>query len=123
METRPLMSFLLRFDLDRLGPAEETVPLPERIVSGDPRHLTWNLESLPDGAQFAGIWESSLGAWRVDYEEWEFCTLLAGVSILHEDGEPPVRLEAGDTFILRPGFKGIWEVVETTRKLYVIRLI
>ncbi len=85
-ETAP-MSFLLRFDPDHLGPPEETAPLPERIVSGDPRHLTWNFETLPDGALFAGIWESSPGAWRVDYEEWEFCSLLSGVSILHEDGE------------------------------------
>jgi uncharacterized protein len=33
-----------------------------------------------------------------------------------------MKLRAGDTFILRPGFKGSWEVVETTRKAYVIRL-
>ena len=117
------MSFLLRFDTETLGTPEETAPPPERIVSGDPRHLTWNAETLPDNALFAGIWQSTPGAWRVDYEEWEFCTLLEGVSILHEDGKDPIRLQAGDTFVLRPGFQGIWEVVETTRKLYVIRLI
>ncbi|MCJ8142362.1 cupin domain-containing protein [Ancylobacter sp. A5.8] len=117
------MSFLLPIDLATLGAPEETAPPPDRIVSGDPRHLTWNAETLPDGALFAGIWESSPGAWRVDYEEWEFCTLTAGISILHEDGEAPVTLKAGDTFVIRPGFKGVWEVVETTRKLYVIRLI
>ncbi|QFR32885.1 cupin domain-containing protein [Ancylobacter sp. TS-1] len=117
------MSFLLSFDPADLGPPEETVPLPERIVSGEPRHLTWNFETLPDGALFAGIWESSPGAWRVDYEEWEFCSITEGVSILHEDGKEPVRVKAGDSFAIRPGFKGIWEVVETTRKLYVIRLI
>ncbi len=117
------MSFLLRFDPANLGTPEETAPLPERIVAGDPRHLTWNLETLPDNALFAGVWESSVGSWRVDYEEWEFCSLLSGVSILHEDGAAPVRLSAGDSFVIRPGFKGVWEVVETTRKLYVIRLI
>ena len=30
--------------------------------------------------------------------------------------------EAGVSFDIRPGFKGTWEVVETTRKEYVIRL-
>jgi hypothetical protein len=114
---------LLPFDLDALGAPEETVPLPERIVAGEPRHLTWNFEALPDGALFAGVWESSPGAWQVDYEEWEFCSFLTGVSILHEDGKEPVTLRAGDSFVIRPGFKGVWEVVETTRKLYVIRLI
>lgn len=117
------MSFLLRFDPADLGLPEEGAPLPERIVSGDPRQRTWNLETLPDGALFAGVWESTPGAWKVDYEEWEFCTLTEGVSVLHEEGKAPVRLEAGDSFVLRPGFKGIWEVVETTRKLYVVRLI
>lgn len=117
------MSFLLRFNPDDLGSPEETAPLPERLVSGNPQHRTWNLETLPDNALFAGVWESTPGAWRVDYEEWEFCSLLSGVSILHEDGAAPVRLSAGDSFVIRPGFKGVWEVVETTRKHYVIRLI
>jgi hypothetical protein len=31
-----------------------------------------------------------------------------------------VHLRAGDRMILRPGFKGTWEVIETTRKDYVI---
>ncbi|MFK8250597.1 cupin domain-containing protein [Ancylobacter terrae] len=115
-------SHLLRFDADTLGVPDESAPAPEKIVAGDPRHLTWNVESLFDDTLFAGIWQSTPGAWRVDYEEWEFCSLLEGVSVLHEDGKPPVRLEAGDSFTLRPGFKGVWEVVETTRKLYVIRL-
>ena len=117
------MSFLLSFDPATLGAPEETAPPADRLLSGDPRHRTWNAETLPDGALFAGIWESTPGAWRVDYEEWEFCSILEGVSMLHEDGEAPVTVKAGDTFALRPGFKGVWEVVETTRKHYVIRLI
>ncbi len=39
-----------------------------------------------------------------------------------EDGGDPIHLKAGDRLILRPGFKGTWEVLETTRKDYVIRL-
>jgi uncharacterized cupin superfamily protein len=34
----------------------------------------------------------------------------------------PRRLSAGDCFVIEPGFTGIWEVVETTTKHYVIRL-
>ena len=30
-------------------------------------------------------------------------------------------LRAGDALILRPGFSGVWDVIETTRKEYVIR--
>jgi len=31
-------------------------------------------------------------------------------------------VKAGDSFVLRPGFRGTWEVVETTRKDFVIRI-
>jgi uncharacterized cupin superfamily protein len=99
---------------------EEGRPDPDRIVSGNPRFRTWNLEEK-DGL-YAGIWESTPGAWRVVYDEWEFCHILSGVSVLTEDGGAPRTLRAGDAFVLRPGFSGVWEVVETTRKEYVIRL-
>ena len=38
-----------------------------------------------------------------------------------DDGEI-FDLKAGDRLILKPGFKGTWEVVVTTRKDYVIRI-
>jgi uncharacterized cupin superfamily protein len=31
-------------------------------------------------------------------------------------------LKAGDSFVIRPGFRGTWEVIETTRKHYVVRV-
>jgi uncharacterized cupin superfamily protein len=106
--------------VDTAGVPEEGRPDPARVISGDPRFRTWNAEER-DGL-YAGIWEASPGAWRVAYDEWEFCHILSGVSVLTEDGGPPRRLEAGDAFVIRPGFTGVWEVVETTRKEYVIRL-
>ncbi|HCK07857.1 MAG TPA: hypothetical protein DHW01_06505, partial [Rhodobacter sp.] len=41
---------------------------------------------------------------------------------LTQDGQAPTTLKAGDSFILRPGFEGVWQVVETTLKEYVIKL-
>jgi len=116
-----MTSRLVAFDLAAIAP-EDGRPVAERIISGHPRTRTWNVEESGDGKTFAGIWEATPGAWRVLYDEWEFCRIESGVSILHEDGEPPRRLKAGDSVVLRPGFSGIWEVVETTRKAYVIRL-
>ncbi len=42
--------------------------------------------------------------------------------MITEDGGAARTVRAGDSFILRPGFAGTWEVLETTRKEYVIRL-
>jgi uncharacterized cupin superfamily protein len=98
---------------------EEGRPDPSRVLRGDPRFRTWNAEER-DGL-YAGVWEATPGAWRVSYDEWEFCHILSGVSVLTEDGSAPRRLAAGHAFVIRPGFTGVWEVVETTRKEYVIR--
>ncbi|WP_428407012.1 cupin domain-containing protein [Hyphococcus sp.] len=100
---------------------EEGAPPPDRILSGDPKFRTWNIEERPGGL-YAGVWESTPGKWRIDYDEWEYCRILSGVSVIAEDGGEMRRVSAGDSFIIRPGFKGTWEVLETTRKEYVIRL-
>lgn len=102
------------------APAETGAPAEGRILAGAPAFRTWNIEER-DGL-YAGVWESTPGKWRVFYDEWEYCRILSGVSIVTEDGGAPRRVTAGDSFILRPGFSGVWEVVETTRKEYVIRL-
>lgn len=99
---------------------EEGAPPPDRLVSGNPTSRTWNAEEA-DGL-FAGIWEATPGKWRIVYEEWEFCHILSGVSVIEEEGGAAVTVKAGDSFVLRPGFKGTWEVVETTRKEYVIKV-
>ncbi len=96
-------------------------PAPDRLISGSPEFRTWSLEERAGGL-YAGVWESTPGSWRVKYDEWEYCRILSGVSIITEDGAAARRVAAGDSFIMRPGFAGVWEVIETTRKEYVIRL-
>lgn len=100
--------------------AEHDAPAPEKVVAGEPKFTTWNVEER-DGL-YCGIWEATPGKWRISYDEWEYCRILSGVSVLTEEGGEAVTVRAGDSFILRPGFKGTWEVLETTRKDYVIKL-
>ena len=100
--------------------AEHNAPAPEKVIAGEPKFTTWNVEER-DGL-YCGIWEATPGKWRISYDEWEYCRILSGVSVLTEEGGEAVTVRAGDSFILRPGFKGTWEVLETTRKDYVIRL-
>jgi uncharacterized cupin superfamily protein len=115
---------LVPFPLDRLNemPAEAGAPSPERLMQGAPTFKTWTLNESADGKTFAGIWEATPGAWRVVYDEWEYCAILSGVSELVSDGEAPRRLQGGDHIVIEPGFVGIWRVIETTRKTFVVRL-
>lgn len=114
------MAHQLNFDPTSVEP-EEGAPAADRLIAGNPHFTTWNLEEA-EGGIYAGIWQSTPGKWRISYDEWEYFHMLEGYSIVTEDGGEPVHLKAGDRMILRPGFKGTWEVVETTRKDYVIRL-
>lgn len=114
------MPGFLTISTDGIEP-EEGAPPPERVISGNPRFRTWNVEEA-DGGIYAGIWEATPGKWRIEYTEWEFCHILSGVSVIAEEGGETRIVRAGDQFVLRPGFKGTWEVLETTRKAYVIRL-
>lgn len=107
--------------LTRTGVAAEVSrPDPARLIAGDPVFTTWNVEDR-DGL-FCGLWQATPGKWRIRYDEWEYCRIIAGVSVVAEDGGAALELRAGDSVILRPGFAGTWEVVETTLKDYVIRL-
>ncbi|MBC2884920.1 cupin domain-containing protein [Ochrobactrum sp. CM-21-5] len=115
------MSRFLEFDLSGIEP-EEGAPLPERVLAGDPKFRTWNLEEDAGGTLFAGIWESTPGKWRIEYDEWEFCHIVSGRSVVCEETGACRTVGPGDGFVIRPGFKGTWEVLETTRKEYVIKL-
>jgi uncharacterized cupin superfamily protein len=101
-------------------PPDVTRPDPAVVVSGDPEFRTWNLET--DGGLYCGFWQSTPGSWTMSYTEWEFCHILEGVSIITDADGQTMTVRAGDTFVLRPGYSGTWEVVETTLKQYVIRL-
>ena len=95
-------------------------PDPAKVLDGDPVHTTWNLEDR-DGL-YSGIWQSTPGTWRIAYDEWEYCRILSGRSVITEDGGPAQMVTTGDSFMLRPGFRGTWQVLETTVKDYVIRI-
>ena len=115
------MSGLTFFDLAHPGAGEPGQPVPERLVEGHPTWNTWQVAETADGNVSTGIWEVTPGAYRsVKGDTWEFCSILSGVSELIEDGHPPRRIGPGDTFVMNPGFVGVWRVLETTRKLWVI---
>ncbi len=52
-------------------------------------------------------------------ETFEFCHILSGVVELTQEGGEPVIYKTGDSFVMKPGFVGVWKTIETVRKIYV----
>ena len=109
------MALIERVSRDGITPE---ISRPERVLAGDPVHTTWNREER--GSLYCGMWQSTPGIWAVSYAEWEYVYIHAGHSVLTGEDGTETHLRAGDSFIIRPGFKGTWEVRETTLKDYVI---
>jgi len=108
-----------RLDATTLPP-EISRPDPARRVTGDPVFTTWNRQER-DGLH-CGLWQATPGCWRVSYTEWEYCRILSGSSVITGADGSAHHVRAGDSFVLRPGFEGLWQVIETTTKDYVIVL-
>jgi len=64
----------LELDVARLAAGS---PMPQQFVR--------NAYTDPSGRFFAGIWRSSVGAWRVSYTENELCVLTAGRVRISDD--------------------------------------
>ena len=102
-------------------PEFDEYPTPaEKCVKGEPLQRTWHHFTSSDEKFFAGLWEAEPGCWNISYTENEFCQIVAGRSVLRDEQGRERSLAAGDTFVIPAGFKGQWEVLETTRKIYVI---
>lgn len=100
-------------------PDESPTPL-EKCIKGQPLQRTWHQFTSSDEKFFAGTWEAEPGAWSVSYSENEYFRILGGHSVLRDRNGAERQLRAGDDVVIPAGFEGVWEVVETTRKIYVI---
>jgi uncharacterized cupin superfamily protein len=102
-----------------LGEATVGTPSGWTIVRGAPQAAAWRCYSSEDGKRMAGVWESTPGTYQVGYDKWEFCHVLSGSCVISSERGAPIRLSAGNAFVIEPGFKGLWEVIETMRKHFV----
>lgn len=110
---------LIFFD-ENIAEYAEYLTAEEKCVRGQPLQKTWNHFSSQDQKFFAGLWEAEPGCWKIDYTENEFCQIVYGNSILRDSDGNEHPLQPGDSFTIPAGFVGEWEVLETTRKIYVI---
>lgn len=78
------------------------------------------LHQSTDGAFTCGIYECTQGAWRISYDEDEFCTLIEGHVRLVADNGHTIDIKAPHSFTIPAGFRGIWHAVTPVRKYFVI---
>ena len=67
-----------------------------------------------------GLWECSLGKFRREIAEGEVMHILTGRCTFTPDSAPMIELRAGDTAFFPPDTRGIWEILRTVRKVYVL---
>lgn len=100
--------------------AEGYMPDSEKVLAGNPAQLIWHCYDNKDETFGAGIWQGEPGSHKVNYTEEEVCFLLQGKVIVHDNDGGAITLNKGDMFAIPAGFSGVWETVETAKKLYVV---
>jgi len=93
---------------------------PEKLIEGQPAQSTLNMFSDPENEFHCGIWEGAPALWRVSYSEHEFCHILQGRIRITDTSGSSVTVGPGDNFVIAAGFKGTWETLEPSKKIYVV---
>jgi uncharacterized protein len=101
---------------------ETSDPAPDKVISGHPKGQTLNVFESGASKIFSCIWRATIGAWRVSYDETEYCYITQGRARLLEDNGTATDVHAGDSFVIEGGFVGVWEVLEDMEKQYMIVL-
>ncbi|MEJ2022578.1 MAG: cupin domain-containing protein [Maritimibacter sp.] len=115
------MSLLKTIDTNPSFTPKEAQPLPERLISGDPAFKTWAQDASRDDKVLTGIWEATPGVTHsIKGTTFEFCHILSGVVEIEEKDGETKTYRAGDSFVMKPGFVGVWRTIETVRKIYVV---
>ncbi|WP_101757860.1 cupin domain-containing protein [Oceanicoccus sp. KOV_DT_Chl] len=100
--------------------AENYLPDASKIINGNPVQNVWDVFSSPDEKFQCGVWDAQAGRWKINYSEQEFCLILEGESVIHDNESGSRTISAGDQFIIPAGFSGEWEVPNYCKKVYVI---
>lgn len=101
-------------DLDALGPVKMPLSSPAAQLVG--RKF---LNDVP-GIDSMGIWECSPGRWQRTIMEEEFAHFICGSARFVPDEGAPIDIKAGDTIWFPANSRGVWEISEDVRKVYVI---
>jgi uncharacterized cupin superfamily protein len=74
-----------------------------------------------DGQPAVGIWACTPGSWTVtDRADTEISVIVSGRARIHDADGTTRELTGGDVLVLPLGWSGRWEILEPTRKIYVV---
>ncbi len=113
----PLVDFA-----EPLPAGEDDRPAAQRCIGVPPLRTTFERYAANDGELSIGEWRCGPGAWRIDFHggRHEFFEVLEGrIRISAEDGAAR-EFGPGDACVIPAGFRGLFEVLEPTRKRYVM---
>jgi len=114
------MSLIKTIEANPTATPRQSKAARDRLIAGDPSFQTWAQDVSRGEMIHTGTWEATPGETRsIKGETFEFCHILAGVIEITPDGGEPVTYKAGDSFVMKPGFTGVWKTIETVRKIYV----
>ena len=74
-----------------------------------------------EGSPEAGLWECTPGEWDCRIERDELCHFLRGRAVYTDDRGEQTSIHPGDVAFFPAGWKGTCRVIETVRKIYMIR--
>src|SRR5580693_3155784 len=100
--------------LDDLGTVQAPLSWPPAELSGK-KYLVGR-----PGVRMMGIWECSPGRWRRTIMQEEFAHFIEGSARFVPDDGEPIDIQAGDTIWFPPNTRGVWEISENVRKVYII---
>mgnify|MGYP001157115393 FL=1 len=87
-------------------------PLPKQTDSG----------FFEEGNLISGTWECEPGILELALEVTEFCHILEGHWVLTSESGQVTEVKAGDSFVFPNGWKGVAEVKQKLRKVYMMIL-
>ena len=102
--------------------AEQDYPRPERRAAGNPLRTTWNHFTNDSGEVVAGVWASEVGSWRIEFgaHEDEFFFVTEGRCRIIDEAGNAAEAGVGESLVIPANFKGVFEVLESMKKHYVI---
>lgn len=112
---------IVRVDLEHLELLPTQFVSADLILDGTPQELAAEIFNGSNGNLQLGVWECTPYSETANpYGIDEFCLLLKGRVSFTDDAGNTETFNAGQSYLVRREFSGVFRVEEPTRKLYAI---